>query len=302
MSRLGQTLAEAERMVRGKPEQLKLALATVLAGGHLLIEDVPGVGKTTLSHTLARVLGLSYRRIQFTADLVPADILGGAVYDPESRSFAVIRGPIFAQIVLADELNRASPKAQSALLEAMEEDQVSLEGEPHLLPLPFVVMATQNPLDMAGTHPLPESQLDRFLVSMSMGYPDRVVERALMVGQAQRLDYASLQSVLDGESLSAYRQQAGQVHLSEPVLDYLQALVFATREHAAVRLGLSPRAAQGLTRLAQAWALLHDRDYVRPDDVQAVFVPVARHRLQTRQGQSGGTVAQQVLDQTPLQG
>lgn len=301
MSLLGQTLAEAERMVRGKPGQLKLALAAVLAGGHVLIEDVPGVGKTTLSHTLARVLGLSYRRIQFTADLVPADILGGAVYDTESRTFTVIKGPIFAQIVLADELNRASPKAQSALLEAMEENQVSLEGEPFPLPRPFVVMATQNPLDMAGTHPLPESQLDRFLVAMTMGYPDQATERALMAGQATRLDYADLQTVLDESTLSACQRQVVEVHLSVPVLDYLQALVGATRQHAAVQLGLSPRAAQGLTRLAQAWALLHERDYVQPDDVQAVFVSVARHRLQTHQGQSGVALAQQILDQTPLQ-
>lgn len=294
------TLQEAARMVRGKPQQLRLALATALARGHLLIEDVPGVGKTTLSQTLARVLGLSYRRIQFTSDLVPADILGGAVYSPETRTFTIVKGPIFAQVVLADELNRASPKAQSALLEAMEEEQVSLEGEAHPLPQPFLVMATQNPMDMAGTHALPESQLDRFLVSMSMGYPEAGIERELLAGQAQRIDYTDLDAVLSGEALLALQQQTRELHLSPPLLDYLQHLVQETREHPEVRLGLSPRAALGLTRMAQAWALLGGRDYVQPDDVQQVFVPVARHRLQTRQGSDGETVAARILAATPI--
>ncbi len=300
MTLLSRTLAEAGRIVQGKPEQLQLALATVLAGGHLLIEDVPGVGKTTLSHTLAHVLGLSFRRIQFTSDLVPADVLGGAVYSPESQSFTVIKGPIFAQIVLADELNRASPKAQSALLEAMEEDQVSLEGEAFALPKPFVVMATQNPLDMAGTHALPESQLDRFLVSMSMGYPDATVERSLIAGQATRLEYNALTPVLDPQQITRLQAEVKNVHLSEPLLDYLQALVYASREHSEIQLGLSPRAALGLARLAQAWAMLKGRDYVQPDDVQAVFVPVAKHRLQTRQNTDGRLLAEQLLADTPL--
>lgn len=300
MTLLSRTLAEAGRIVQGKPEQLQLALATVLAGGHLLIEDVPGVGKTTLSHALAHVLGLSFRRIQFTSDLVPADVLGGAVYSPESQSFTVIKGPIFAQIVLADELNRASPKAQSALLEAMEEDQVSLEGEAFALPKPFVVMATQNPMDMAGTHALPESQLDRFLVSMSMGYPDATVERSLIAGQAARLEYNALTAVLDPQQIIRLQAEVKSIHLSEPLLDYLQALVYASREHTEIQLGLSPRAALGLARLAQAWAMLKGRDYVQPDDVQAVFVPVAQHRLQTRQNTDGRLLAERLLVDTPL--
>ncbi|TGG96059.1 MoxR family ATPase [Natronospirillum operosum] len=287
-------------MVRGKPRQLRLALATVLARGHLLIEDVPGVGKTTLSHTLARVLGLSYRRIQFTSDLVPADVLGGAVYSPESRTFSIVKGPIFAQVVLADELNRASPKAQSALLEAMEEEQVSLEGETHPLPQPFLVMATQNPMDMAGTHALPESQLDRFLVSMSMGYPDADIERELLAGQASRLSYADIRPMLSAEYLLDLQDQVRRIHLSAPLLDYLQRLILATREHPDIRLGLSPRAALGLTRMAQAWALLAGRDYVQPDDVQEVFVSVAQHRLQARQGNAGTLIAEQTLAETPI--
>ncbi|MCH8551360.1 MAG: AAA family ATPase [Natronospirillum sp.] len=299
---IDRTLSEAARRVRGKPHQLKLALASALAGGHLLIEDVPGVGKTTLSQTLARVLGLTYRRIQFTSDLVPADILGGAVYSPETRSFSVVKGPIFAQVLLADELNRASPKAQSALLEAMEEEQVSLEGEAYLLPQPFLVMATQNPMDMAGTHALPESQLDRFLISMSMGYPDAEVERELLAGQASQVHYDDLQPILSAEVLQDLRRQAMEVHLSAPLLDYLQHLVRETREHPDVRLGLSPRAALGLTRVAQAWALMARRDYVQPDDLQQVFVPVARHRLQTRQGNDGQRVAEQILADTPIGG
>ncbi|WP_240753884.1 AAA family ATPase [Natronospirillum operosum] len=298
--KLEHTLEEAARMVRGKPRQLRLALATVLARGHLLIEDVPGVGKTTLSHTLARVLGLSYRRIQFTSDLVPADVLGGAVYSPESRTFSIVKGPIFAQVVLADELNRASPKAQSALLEAMEEEQVSLEGETHPLPQPFLVMATQNPMDMAGTHALPESQLDRFLVSMSMGYPDADIERELLAGQASRLSYADIRPMLSAEYLLDLQDQVRRIHLSAPLLDYLQRLILATREHPDIRLGLSPRAALGLTRMAQAWALLAGRDYVQPDDVQEVFVSVAQHRLQARQGNAGTLIAEQTLAETPI--
>lgn len=300
MALSGRIISEAERVVRGKPDALKMALAAVLARGHVLIEDVPGVGKTTLSHTLAHVMGLSYRRIQFTSDLVPADVLGGAIYSPETQSFSVIKGPIFAHLVLADELNRASPKAQSALLEAMEEGQVSLEGEPYPLPAPFVVMATQNPLDMAGTHALPESQLDRFLVSMSIGYPDATVERALLAGQADQVSYDQLTPVLDPDALRSLQQQVVAVHLSDPLLDYLQALVLATREHPDIKLGLSPRAALGLTRLAQAWALLAGRDYVQPDDVQAVFTAVAQHRLQVRQGLSGRELAASVLADTPL--
>lgn len=295
------TLREAGRIVLGKPHQLRLALAAVVAGGHILIEDIPGVGKTTLSQTLARVLGLSYRRIQFTSDLVPTDVLGGAVFNPETRSFGVIKGPVFAQIVLADELNRASPKAQSALLEAMEEGQVSLEGETYPLPTPFIVMATQNPLDMAGTQPLPESQLDRFLISMSMGYPQPAIERTLLSGQGGRLQYRDLTAILSPADLLEWQRRCHRVHLSEPVLDYLQNLIQATRTHPDCRLGLSPRGAQGLVRLAQAWALLADRDYVQPDDVQSVFAAATQHRLQPLQGRTGAQLAARILTDTPLE-
>ncbi|MFY0664050.1 MAG: MoxR family ATPase [Natronospirillum sp.] len=300
MSLLQETLNEVARVVRGKPQQIRLALATVLARGHLLIEDVPGVGKTTLSHALAGVLGLSFHRIQFTSDLVPADILGGAVFRPDTQTFSVIKGPVFTHVLLADELNRASPKAQSALLEAMEEGQVSLEGETFPLPQPFVVIATQNPLDMAGTQVLPESQLDRFLVSTRLGYPDPDVERSLLSGQASQVVWRDVRAVLNPERLEALQQQVSTVHLSEPLLDYVQRLIAATRHHADITLGLSPRAALGLVRCAQAWALLDDRDYVQPDDVQAIFVSVARHRLQARQGNNGERLATSILAETPL--
>ncbi|WLD56938.1 MoxR family ATPase [Salinispirillum sp. LH 10-3-1] len=300
MSLLQETLDEVARAVQGKPQQIRLAVATVLARGHLLIEDVPGVGKTTLSHALAGALGLNFRRIQFTSDLVPADILGGAVFRPDTQTFSVIKGPVFTNVLLADELNRASPKAQSALLEAMEEGQVSLEGETFPLPQPFVVIATQNPLDMAGTQALPESQLDRFLVSTSLGYPDPKVERSLLSGQSSHTSWRDVQAVLNPERLQVLQQQVSNVHLSEPLLDYVQRLIDATRHHADITLGLSPRAALGLVRCAQAWALLDDRDYVQPDDIQAVFVSVARHRLQTRQGDSGERLAKAILADTPL--
>lgn len=300
LSLLQETLNEVARAVQGKPQQIRLAVATVLARGHLLIEDVPGVGKTTLSHALASALGLHFRRIQFTSDLVPADILGGAVFRPDTQTFSVIKGPVFTNVLLADELNRASPKAQSALLEAMEEGQVSLEGETFPLPQPFVVIATQNPLDMAGTQALPESQLDRFLVSTSLGYPNTDVERSLLSGQASHTSWRDVQAVLNPERLQTLQRQVGTLHLSEPLLDYVQRLIDVTRHHADITLGLSPRAALGLVRCAQAWALLDDRDYVQPDDVQAVFVSVARHRLQTRQGESGERLAKTILADTPL--
>lgn len=300
MSLLQETLNEVAQVVRGKPQQVRLALATVLAGGHLLLEDVPGVGKTTLSHALASALGLDFRRIQFTSDLLPADVLGGAVFRPDTHSFSVIKGPIFTHVLLADELNRASPKAQSALLEAMEEGQVSLEGETFPLPQPFVVIATQNPLDMAGTQILPESQLDRFLVSLRLGYPDPAVERSLLAGQANPISWRAVRAILNPERLLQLRRQVAAVHLSEPLLDYVQRLIAATRQHSDVILGLSPRAALGLVRCAQAWALLDERDYVQPDDVQAVFVPVARHRLQTRAGEGGEQVTHQILADTLL--
>lgn len=295
-----QVIRVLESVILGKPQQIRLALATVLAGGHLLLEDVPGVGKTTLSHALAQVLGLSFCRVQFTADMMPADLLGGAMFRPDTHSFSVVKGPIFTQVLLADELNRASAKAQSALLEAMEERQVSLDGETFALPDPFLVIATQNPLSMAGTHPLPESQLDRFLLSMSLGYPSADAERALLRGDGKQRHWRDIAAVIDGAALCELQRQVLTVHLSEALLDYVQRLIAATRQMPASALGLSPRAAVGLVRCAQAWALMAQRDYVQPDDVQAVFVPVCQHRLFSQEGISGQTLAEQVLANTAL--
>ncbi|MFC3852799.1 AAA family ATPase [Salinispirillum marinum] len=295
-----QAISALESVILGKPQQVRLALATVLAGGHLLLEDVPGVGKTTLSHALAQVLGLSFCRVQFTADMMPADLLGGAMFRPDTHSFSVVKGPIFTQVLLADELNRASAKAQSALLEAMEERQVSLDGETFALPDPFLVIATQNPLSMAGTHPLPESQLDRFLLSMRLGYPSAEAERALLRGDGTQRHWRDITAVIEGMQLRALQAHVLTVHLSDALLDYVQRLIIATRQLSASVLGLSPRAAVGLVRCAQAWALMDQRDYVQPDDIQAVFVPVCQHRLYSQEGVSGQMLAEQVLASTPL--
>jgi MoxR-like ATPase len=274
-------------IVLGKDRQVRLALSCLLARGHLLIEDLPGVGKTTLAQALARVLGLSYQRVQFTSDLLPADVIGVSVYDRERGGFEFHRGPVFAQLVLADEVNRATPKAQSALLEAMEERQVTVDGHTHPLPQPFFVVATQNPSYQLGTYPLPESQLDRFLMRIEIGFPSAALERELLRGKDRRALLAGLAPALDAATLVTLQAYVPDVHVAEPLLDYLQALVRHSRESGHFETGLSPRAAIALTRAAQAWALLHGRAGVLPEDVQAVARAVAGHRLQLRAAVDG---------------
>ncbi|MET0282654.1 MAG: MoxR family ATPase [Steroidobacteraceae bacterium] len=282
MSALPVALSALDGIILGKGRALRLALSCLLARGHLLIEDVPGVGKTTLAHALAQVLGLQWQRVQFTSDLLPADILGVSVFDRAAQKFEFRPGPVFTQLLLADEVNRASPRTQSALLEAMEERQVSIDGITHPLPEPFFVVATQNPHEQLGTYALPESQLDRFLMRIELGYPDPVHERALLAQVDRRELLARTRPAMDGATLLALQQVAARVHVAEPLLDYVQKLVAATRARADLRLGLSPRAAQGLVRAARAWALLDGRDAVLPDDVQAVWPSVAQHRLEPR--------------------
>ncbi|GAB6068656.1 AAA family ATPase [Methylothermus subterraneus] len=268
----------------GKERQIRLALACLLARGHLLIEDIPGVGKTTLAHALARLLGLSCQRIQFTSDLLPADILGAAIYDQKLREFRFHPGPIFHQVVLADEINRASPKTQSALLEAMEEEQVSIEGQTYALPQPFFVIATQNPFHQHGTFPLPESQLDRFLMRIRLGYPDPRAERELLQSGGRSQKARALAPCLEAKELLTMQAQVEQVYVSSPILDYVLELLGQSRALADFPLGLSPRAGLALLRAARAWAFLEGRDFVLPDDVQAVFEPVAGHRLGDESG------------------
>ncbi|MDQ2069429.1 AAA family ATPase [Natronospira bacteriovora] len=272
-------IEQLNQIILGKDRAVRLSLCCLLAGGHLLIEDIPGVGKTTLAHAIARSLGLSYQRIQFTSDLLPADILGASVFDRERGDLTFRPGPIFAQTVLADEVNRATPKTQSALLEAMEEHQVTTETTTRPLPEPFFVIATQNPQQQVGTFPLPESQLDRFLMRLSLGYPDPAAERQLLLGQDRRELLTELEPVLRADDLSALKTHARNVHLSEPLMNYLQALVIATRESPMLESGLSPRGGLALRQAAQAWALMHRRKGVEPEDVQTVFPAVAGHRL-----------------------
>jgi MoxR-like ATPase len=272
-------VTQAEKVILGKELQIRLALACVLARGHLLIEDLPGLGKTTLAHVLAHTLGLGFNRIQFTSDMLPADILGVSVYDNRASTFTFHPGPIFHQVILADEINRATPKAQSALLEAMEERQVSVDGETRALPQPFFVIATQNPHHVVGTFPLPESQLDRFLLRIEMGYPDRQAERTLLTGGERRELLSQIRPAMQLEQLLAMQQHVPEVHLSAPLLDYVQALLDFTRQAPEYPHGLSPRAGLALVRSAQAWALMRGRDHVIPEDIQTVLAGVVTHRL-----------------------
>jgi MoxR-like ATPase len=276
------TIAQLNRIILGKERELRLCVACLLARGHLLIEDIPGVGKTTLAHALAETLGLSYQRVQFTSDLLPADIIGVSVFERETSEFRFHKGPIFSQLVLADEVNRATPKAQSALLEAMEEHQVTADGHTYPLAAPFFVIATQNPIYQIGTYPLPESQLDRFLMRIELGYPDPALERKLLLGQDRRDLLATLSSVLSPQQLLLMQTMVPGVHVSDALLDYVQAIVRHTRESPAYEAGLSPRAAIGLLRIAQAWALVHGHPGVLPEDVQAVLPGVVGHRLKPR--------------------
>jgi MoxR-like ATPase len=295
----------AGRVILGKERVIRLALACLLARGHLLIEDLPGVGKTTLAHTLARLLGLDYSRIQFTSDLLPADILGVSVYDREEGRFHFHQGPVFAQLVLADEINRATPKAQSALLEAMEERQVTIEGETRPLPEPFFVIATQNPAHQIGTFPLPESQVDRFLLRVRIGYPDRQAERALLRGTDRRELLPELRPLLDPADILALQRQVAGVHVAEPLLDYAQALLGTTRNSPRYRHGLSPRAGLALLRASRAWAFLEGRTAVLPEDVQAVLAAVVGHRLAAAADGADGaddpeTLAAELLQTVPV--
>ena len=281
--RLGAALERLNTVVLGKDREIRLALACLLARGHLLIEDIPGVGKTTLAHALARVLGLSYQRIQFTSDLLPADVIGVSVYDRGTGQFQFHCGPVFAQLVLADEVNRATPKAQSALLEAMEERQVTMDGRSHPLPEPFFVVATQNPAYQVGTFPLPESQLDRFLMRIELGYPAATHERALLRGRDRRDLLSELPAALDADSIQDLQRRVPEQHASDALLDYVQALARASRDGTQFAAGLSTRAVISLLRAAQAWAFLHDHPGVLPEDLQAVLPAVVGHRLRPRE-------------------
>ncbi len=300
---LNNVIRQAEQVILGKPQQIRLALACLLARGHLLIEDMPGVGKTTLAHMLARTLGLQFQRIQFTSDLLPADILGVSVYQRDSGKFEFHPGPIFAQMILADEVNRATPKAQSALLEAMEEKQVTIEGTTRPLPAPFFVIATQNPLHQIGTFPLPESQLDRFLMRIQMGYPDAQAERGLLSGVDRREIVAVLKPQMESAELLMLQQHVKEVFVSPVLFDYVQAILKYTRETARYMHGLSPRAGLALLSAARAWALLDEREAVLPEDVQAVLPGVVGHRLQAAgeyQKQNSETLARELIEAVPI--
>ena len=285
---LGGLVAQLDGVLVGKHAQLELAVCCLVAGGHLLIEDLPGVGKTTMAQALAHGFGLGFTRVQFTADLLPADLLGVSMPERETGVFRFHPGPVFTQVLLADEINRAPPKTQSALLEAMEERQVSVDGRTHGLPEPFFVIATQNPHDQRGTYPLPESQLDRFLMCLSLGYPDAASERALLLGEDRRELMRRLPARLDRDALLRLQLQAQRVHVAPALADYVQRLLAASRETRGLTAGLSPRAGLALLRAARAHALLQGRDYCAPQDVQQVLAPVAAHRLAAVGEHAGG--------------
>ncbi|PWK53383.1 AAA family ATPase [Pleionea mediterranea] len=289
-------------IVLGKESQVEMAIVCLLAKGHLLIEDLPGMGKTTLAHAISRVFGLEFQRIQFTSDLLPADITGTAIFDRNQQAFSFHPGPIFSQVILADEINRATPKTQSALLEAMEEHQVTIEGETRKLPSPFFVIATQNPAHQIGTYPLPESQLDRFLVRLSLGYPHPEFEKSLLLSGEKRAMANSAKPQLTSEQLIEMQYQVEQINVSESIVDYLLKLVIETRRSPDLVHGLSPRAGLAITQAAKAYAWLQQRDFVIPEDVQHVFVSVVGHRLQAS-GQSqlnGDDVAEAILQNTAV--
>ncbi|WP_448098017.1 AAA family ATPase [Luteibacter yeojuensis] len=298
--RLDAALAQVNGVLLGKPRQVKLAFTCLIAGGHLLLEDVPGVGKTTLAHALAATFDLDFQRIQFTSDLLPSDIIGVSVYERETGEFRFHPGSIFTSLLLADEINRATPKSQSALLEAMAEGQVTVDGVTRELPRPFFVVATQNPLDLAGTFPLPDSQLDRFMLRLSLDYPDPAAERALLTGEDRRDMMASLTPRLDITAIGQLHAAAQSVKVSPALLDYLQALLAASRKHNEVRVGLSPRAGLALLAASRSWALLSGRDYVIPEDLQTVFVPAAAHRLVPGRGSHRESIARSILAETAV--
>ncbi len=295
-TRIEALVSQVSEILLGKEEAVRLAVACLLARGHLLIEDVPGVGKTTLAQALARSIGLEFRRVQFTSDLLPADIVGNSIFNRDEQRFVFHAGPIFSQVVLIDEINRATPKTQSALLEAMEEGNVTIDGTTHALPAPFFVIATQNPQRQVGTFPLPESQLDRFLMRLELGIPDRAAERAMLLGVERRELLREVKPVLGAESLRDIQKSVREVHASAALLDYLQDLLGASRDRH--RTGLSPRAGLALLHAAQAWALMQGREMVLPEDVQAVSPAVMGHRLGSdldSGGDSGRTLAQALV-------
>ncbi|MDG1205824.1 MAG: MoxR family ATPase [Pseudomonadales bacterium] len=302
---LRRTIAEVGEVLLGKEHQIKLSLCCLISGGHLLIEDLPGMGKTTLSQALASALGFSFNRIQFTSDLLPSDILGVSIFNREHSNFDFHPGPIFSQLVLADEINRATPKSQSALLEAMEERQVTVEGETRALPEPFFVIATQNPNTQAGTFPLPDSQLDRFMMRISLGYPDPSAERILLRGEDRRAVLSRLKPTMSSEDLVRLQMQSRQVNASDSLIDYLQRLVHYTRHAPDFALGLSPRGALALLASAKSWALLAGRDHVVPEDIQAVLPGVVEHRLRENgdfSDHKGTALAQRLLNRVDIIG
>lgn len=286
-SKVEEAVAEIGKVVLGKDKQIRLALCCLFSGGHLLLEDKPGMGKTTMSQALARAFGLGYSRIQFTSDLLPADILGISVFDQANVSFVFHPGPIFNNLILADEINRTTPKTQSALLEAMEEGRVTIDGATRDLPHPFFVIATQNPVSFSGTYPLPESQLDRFLMRLTIGYPDPAAERELLINIDQRQNLAHIRQCLGADDVQHIQQRIGSVHCTDTLLDYVQRLVAYTRQDDKFSFGLSPRGAQALMRSARTWALMHDRQHVLPEDVQTVLPAVVDHRLRSISDSSG---------------
>jgi len=300
---LAAALAALETVILGKPRQIRLCLACLLARGHLLIEDVPGVGKTTLAHALAHLLGLAWQRVQFTSDLLPADIIGVSIFDRTHQRFDFRRGPIFTQLLLADEVNRASPRTQSALLEAMEERQVSADGTTYRLPEVFFVVATQNPHEQLGTFALPESQLDRFLMRVTLGYPDGAHERELLRGGERRDLLPEMPPAMNAATVLTMQHEVRRVYVADALLDYCQSLIACTRERADLKLGLSPRAGQGLLRAAQSWSYLAGRNAVLPEDVQAVLPSVVAHRLERREpgdSRDGAALAAEIMRSVPV--
>jgi len=301
-SQLTSLIDQVSTIIVGKREQIALSVICLLASGHLLVEDVPGVGKTTLSQALARSLGLSAARVQFTADLLPSDLIGVSVYERQKEAFVFHPGPVFAQVLLADEINRAGPRTQSALLEAMEERQVTVDGQTLALPSPFFVIATQNPGEQLGTHPLPESQLDRFAMRLSLGYPDSQAERSLLAGSDRRQALLGLQPVMSAEAWLGWQHKVDSVHVADSLLDYVLALIHATRDGRWFAQGLSPRAGLSLLRLARARALVMGRQHVSPEDIQVLWVPGVAHRLQplNQSGRGAAAQARALLEATPV--
>ncbi|MGK0442924.1 MAG: MoxR-like ATPase [Pseudohongiellaceae bacterium] len=299
---IDKAVAEVGTVLLGKDKQVRLALCCLIAQGHLLIEDLPGMGKTTLSNALARVLGLKFSRVQFTSDLLPADILGVSIFNRDSAKFQFMPGPIFSEVFLADEINRTTPKSQSALLEAMEEGQVTIDGETRPLPQNFFVIATQNPASQAGTYPLPESQLDRFLMRISLGYPSREAERKLFLGDDSRDKLLTLQCCIDHQQLLAIQTTVKDVHCSDDLIDYVQRLVDYTRQHKDIYCGVSPRGALALLRCAKAWALMNGRGHVVPEDVQMVMPSVVEHRINHSPDFRGDVpaICQKILQEVPV--